>query len=81
MEEKTYCPVCERADVQFSQLPDFYRQEAVLHGYRQFGRSETIALDRYACMTCGAADHERLYAWWINAQTESGALYPNTTLS
>lgn len=78
MEEKTYCPVCERAGVQFSPLPDFYRQKAALHGYRQFGRSD---LDSYACMTCGASDRKRLYAWWINAQIESGALNPNTALS
>ncbi|NDU85530.1 MAG: class I SAM-dependent methyltransferase [Ferrovum sp.] len=74
MDAKTYCPVCERTGVGFTPLPDFYRQNSLFHGFQYFGRAETIALDTYACMSCGASDRERLYAWWINMQIESGAL-------
>ncbi len=74
MDAKTYCPVCERSGVRFAPLPDDYRQNSLLHGFKHFGRAETIALNNYSCMTCGASDRERLYAWWINAQIESGAL-------
>ena len=71
---QTYCTVCERSGVKFAPLPDFYRHTAMRHGFRHFGRAETIALDSYSCSSCGASDRERLYAWWLNDQIKTGRL-------
>lgn len=74
------CPVCGTSGTKFHPLPDFYRQESERHGYRYFGRGETIALETYSCAVCGASDRERLYALWIYTQIQSGSLKPGSTL-
>lgn len=74
---KTYCPVCCTAGVTFNPLPDFYRQNATLHGYVHFGKGEMTALDTYSCAKCGSSDRERLYAYWLEKEINAGAFSGN----
>jgi len=69
----TYCPVCCTAGVTFNPLPDFYRQNATLHGYAHFGKGEMTALDTYSCSKCNSSDRERLYAYWLAAEINAKA--------
>lgn len=75
-----FCPVCGRKIRRFLPLPDFYRNNALKHGYRHFGKGETIALDTYACPACGASDRERLYADWIVRQVDAGNFHKGARL-
>lgn len=74
------CPVCQQPGVKFLPLPNCYRAQAAQYGYKYFGRGETIALDTYSCSGCGASDRERLYAYWIDQQIQSGRFQAPTTL-
>ncbi len=74
------CPVCATQDTMFCPLPDFYRLESEKYGYKYFGRGETIALETYSCAVCGASDRERLYAFWIYTQIQSGSLRRGSAL-
>lgn len=69
---KTYCPVCCTAGVIFTPLPDYYRQNATLHGYAYFGKGEMTALDTYSCAKCGSSDRERLFAYWMAEVVKAG---------
>jgi SAM-dependent methyltransferase len=71
---KRFCPVCGSRDALFNPLPDSYRQNAEQHGYANFGKGEMTALDTYSCANCGASDRERLYAYWLQKETEAGKL-------
>jgi SAM-dependent methyltransferase len=66
--KKSFCPVCDKANACYSALPDYYRDNALKHGYAYFGKGEMTALETYACSNCGASDRERLYAYWIGLQ-------------
>jgi SAM-dependent methyltransferase len=68
----TFCPVCGTTAVTFDPLPDFYRQNAVKHGYVHFGNGEMTAIDTYSCGKCGASDRERLCAYWLAKEIETG---------
>lgn len=74
---KTYCPVCCTTGVTFNPLPDFYRQNAILHGYAHFGKGEMTALDTYSCSNCDSSDRERLYAYWLVAEINAGTFSSN----
>ena len=69
---QSFCSVCEKTGIAFLPLPDFYRDNALKHGYNHFGKGETIALDTYSCSVCGASDRERLYALWIDKKIQDG---------
>jgi SAM-dependent methyltransferase len=72
--KKLFCPVCDKTNTSFIPLPDFYRDNALKHGYVYFGRGEMTALQTYSCLNCGASDRERLYAYWIDLQIKSHKL-------
>ena len=67
-ESKSICPVCDKTNAGFSALPSSHRDSALKHGYAYFGQCEMTALDTYSCLSCGASDRERLYAYWIDLQ-------------
>lgn len=69
---RTYCPVCCTVGVTFNPLPNFYIQNAMLHGYAHFGKGEMTALNTYSCCKCGASDRERLYAYWLETKISAG---------
>jgi len=69
---KNYCPVCGQDKATFLPLPDYFREQATLHGYERFGKGEMISLDSFSCSVCGASDRERIYAYWIDAMICSG---------
>jgi SAM-dependent methyltransferase len=71
---RTFCSVCRTSNVTFDPLPDFYRQNAVKHGYVHFGKGEMTAIETYSCGNCGASDRERLCAYWLAKELGSGAL-------
>jgi len=50
-------------------LPSEYAESARRHGYPYFGEGETINMDEYSCPNCGASDRERLYALFLDHQT------------
>ena len=70
-----YCPICEREDISFLPLPDFYRENAKKYGYAHFGKGEMTAHDTYSCSNCGASDRERLYGYWMRAEIKKGSLH------
>lgn len=78
IQQPSFCPVCERQEVLFSPLPEFYRDNARRHGYVHFGKGEMTSLDTYTCNNCGASDRERLYALWIDQQITKGFFPKNT---
>lgn len=67
-----WCPVCGSKPVAFLPLPDFYRDNAQRQGFVHFGKGEMTSHESYTCSNCGASDRERLYALWIEQQTEAG---------
>jgi SAM-dependent methyltransferase len=69
-----FCPVCGSDQASFLPLPDFYRENARLHGFERFGQGEMISLEKYSCNRCGASDRERLYALWVDQQLEKNLL-------
>jgi len=74
----TFCSVCNKDNVGFSPLPDFYSLNAEKYGYAHFGKGEMTSLDTYFCSSCGASDRERLYAYWIKQQISVGRLSKST---
>ena len=66
-----FCPVCDKADVDFGPLPKYYPDNALKHGYAYFGKGEMTALETYSCLNCGASDRERLYAYWIGLELKN----------
>lgn len=69
---QSICSVCGLQNISFLPLPDFYRDNALRHGYKHFGKGEMIALDTYSCSACGASDRERLIEYWIDRQVQAG---------
>ncbi len=69
-----WCPLCDDKPAIFLPLPEFYRENAHLHGYVYFGKAEMGSLETYTCAHCGASDRERLYAIWIERQIKKGVL-------
>lgn len=47
-----------------------YKEKALLHGYKYFGKGEMISVNKYSCSNCGASDRERLYSYWINQKLQ-----------
>jgi SAM-dependent methyltransferase len=66
--QSLWCPVCGNTQVSFAPLPEFYLDNARLHGFAHFGKGEMISLEAYTCTHCGASDRERIYALWIDQQ-------------
>lgn len=64
----TFCSVCGNREVEFLPLPEFYIDNARLHGFEHTGNAEMLSLDAYTCSYCGASDRERIYALWIDQQ-------------
>ena len=62
------------SDALFDPLPDFYRKCSEQNGYVHFGKGEMTVLDTYACASCGASDRERLCAYWLRKEIDSGRL-------
>lgn len=79
-QSRVVCPVCQQPGIKFLPLPNSYREQAAQHGYKYFGRGETIALETYSCSGCGASDRERLCAYWIDQQIQAGQFQVPTTL-
>lgn len=59
------CPICQNTNNPYMPLSDFYKENALKHGYIYFGQGEMTALETYTCPICGASDRERLYAFWL----------------
>lgn len=76
----TYCPVCVNKQATFAPLPDFYRENALLHGFAHFEKGEMLSIEAYSCTSCGASDRERLYALWIDQQIDKKLFYSGTRL-
>ena len=68
------CSVCGQNRATFLPLPDYYRDHAERYGFVHFGKSEMTSLQTYSCSNCGASDRERLYAFWLDRQIESGII-------
>lgn len=67
-----YCPVCEHSVKEFMPLPDFYLDQAELHGYLySFDDGETLNYKQYSCPHCSSSDRERLYALFLKEKTAS----------
>lgn len=80
VEQTTWCPVCAQKPASFAPLPEYYLDNARRHGYAHIGKGETISLETYSCMRCGASDRERLYALWIDQQIERKRFFKGTSL-
>ena len=78
VQQPSWCPVCGSKQASFLPLPEFYRENARLHGYAHFEKGEMLSLDAYTCTNCGASDRERIYALWIDQQIEK-KLFSNVT--
>lgn len=74
----TFCPVCGDNQVTFLPLPDFYRENALRHGFAYLDKGEMTELETYSCDKCGASDRERLYALWLD-QTIAAKGFKNGT--
>ena len=72
--KKAFCPVCNKINTQFVPLPELYRDNSLKYGYVHFGQGEMTALETYSCLSCGASDRERLYAYWVDLQLKSRQL-------
>ena len=70
VQQPSWCPVCGSKQASFAPLPEFYRENARLHGFAHFEKGEMLSLDAYTCTNCGASDRERIYALWIDQQIE-----------
>ena len=70
VQQHSWCPVCDSKQASFVPLPEFYRENARLHGFAHFEKGEMLSLDAYTCTSCGASDRERIYALWIDQQIE-----------
>ena len=68
--QPSWCSVCGSKQASFTPLPEFYRENARLHGFAHFEKGEMLSLDAYTCTNCGASDRERIYALWIDRQIE-----------
>ncbi|MGZ8173669.1 MULTISPECIES: sulfotransferase [Methylobacter] len=79
-DQSTFCPVCGNVGVEFLPLPEFYRDNARLHGFRYIEKCEMLSLDAYTCIQCGASDRERIYALWIDQQIETKLFSKDTNL-
>lgn len=65
-----YCPVCERRVKRFMPLPDFYRDQAELHGYLySLDDAETLNYNQYSCPYCSSTDRDRLYALYLRERS------------
>lgn len=71
--KKSFCPVCNEPNADFSPLPDYYRDHAANHGYPYFGKGEMTSLATYSCRNCGASDRERLCAYWLDLKLKTDA--------
>jgi SAM-dependent methyltransferase len=71
---QTWCPACGSTQVSFLPLPEFYRKNALLHGFAHLEQAEMLSLEHYTCSRCGASDRERLYALWVDQQLERNVL-------
>lgn len=71
---KPYCPVCKKPNVHFLPIPEFFRDNAIRHGFKHYGRGEMTAHDTYSCSHCGASDRERLYVFWLEQEIAAGRL-------
>jgi SAM-dependent methyltransferase len=78
VQQASWCPVCGSKQASFAPLPEFYRENARLHGFAHFEKGEMLSLDAYTCTNCGASDRERIYALWIDQQIER-KIFPNIT--
>jgi SAM-dependent methyltransferase len=78
VQQASLCPVCGSKQASFAPLPEFYRENARLHGFAHFEKGEMLSLDAYTCTNCGASDRERIYALWIDQQIER-KIFPNIT--
>jgi SAM-dependent methyltransferase len=72
IKQPSWCPVCDSKRVLFLPLPEFYRENALRHGFVHFGNGEMTAHETYSCRKCGASDRERMYTLWIERQIEKG---------
>jgi SAM-dependent methyltransferase len=70
IQQTLWCPVCGSEQVSFAPLPEFYLDNARLHGFEYMEKAEMLSLDAYTCTHCGASDRERIYALWIDQQIE-----------
>lgn len=70
IQQPSWCPVCGNKQASFAPLPEFYRDNARLHGFAHFDKGEMLSIEAYTCTHCGASDRERLYALWIDQQIE-----------
>jgi SAM-dependent methyltransferase len=78
IQQPLWCPVCGNEQASFLPLPEFYRDNANLHGFVHFEKGEMLSLDAYSCTQCGASDRERIYALWIDQQFKKKH-FPNNT--
>ncbi len=62
------CPVCNSSVKKFLPLPKFYEKNSKKHGFKHFGKAETINVEHYSCPKCGASDRERLYALYLERE-------------
>lgn len=80
IQQTSWCPVCSNEQTSFAPLPEFYRENASLHGFVHFEKGEMLSLDAYTCTQCGASDRERIYALWIDQQIEKKLFSNNTRI-
>ena len=78
IQQPLWCPICGNKQASFAPLPEFYLDNARLHGFAHFGKGEMISLEAYACTNCGASDRERIYALWIDQQIEKNLFTKST---
>ncbi|TYA56637.1 class I SAM-dependent methyltransferase [Formosa maritima] len=57
-----HCTVCNSNLNVYLPLPDFYRINAEIHGYKYFGQNEHVNVKTYSCPICGSSDRDRMYA-------------------
>ena len=60
-----FCPICNSNIENFIPLPDSYRKNAEIHGYKYFGENEHLNIHQYSCPVCGSADRDRFYATFL----------------
>jgi SAM-dependent methyltransferase len=75
-----YCPICKEKDITFKPLPDFYRKNAEMHGFKYFGKGEMTSINTYSCSNCGASDRERLYAYWLDKVIKTGNIAKESSI-
>ncbi len=73
-EARSYCPVCNAANIHWQPLPNQYLNMWRHYGFKRIGSSEMTPLYTYSCPACGASDRERLYALFLcNMKTKRRA--------